>query len=329
MPRRIVAVLLATAAALAGSTARAVDCPEILSYGQLSFEQHFDTSAPPDKPYPANVFFPIAAIHEVANNSLQPIDLQDRAWCHDLTGDSISLSASRETPGVAEGQASAGVSDGGFALYAFGGVPESSDQTPRSGSALVQIGFRDVIQVGGSGTDPVELTLHRSIDGDWTSEGGHGNTLDILGTRTFTLTLHELANPNTVGPNSYTERLVIDDDEDVGFLNGQNDYVFDATPGHVLVLTLYLEAGVECAPFLSYQQVMYEGCLGFVDFSGGPFGAPIGIGLSAPPGTPLAADSGYRYVPEPSGPRTAATAVLALTGLRLASRSRRAASCSR
>ena len=37
--------------------------------------------------------------------------------------------------------------------------------------------------------------------------------------------------------------MVIDDNETVGFLNGENDYVFDAVPGHTLVLTLYLEAG--------------------------------------------------------------------------------------
>jgi len=326
MPRRAAALLPALAAALAAPSARAVDCPELLGHGPLSFEQRFDTSAPPDEPFGTNVYLPIAAIHAVAIDVADPVDFEDQAWCHDLTGDSISLGASNENPGVAEGRSSASVADGRFGVYAFGSVPESDDQTPRSGSSLVQIGFRDVIALGGTGTDPVPLTLHRSIDGDWTSEEGHGNTLYVFGTRTFTLTIHELANPNVPGPNTATQRLVIDDDEGVGFLNGEADYVFDATPGHVLVLTLYLEAGVDCAPFLSFQQVSYEGCLSFVDFSGGPFGAPIALGLSAPPGYPLAADSGYLYAPEPFGPESAAAAWLALAALRRTSRSRRIAS---
>jgi hypothetical protein len=284
--------------ALAAPAAQAVDCPEILIYGQLYFEQPFDTSQPPAKIAYQPIFEPAVAIHEVALDGIDPTFTQDRGWCNDLAGDTISLSTSRDVPGLALVQAQAAISDGSLAIYALGSTPESSDTTLRVGSSLVQIGFRDVIQVGGAGTDPVPLTLHRSVN--------------------FWLTIDELGHADGPGPNTFTRRLLIKDSETVGFINAEQDYVFDATPGHTLVLTLYLEAGVMCGPdrLFGDPAVLYGGCYGFVDFGGDQYGSAIGMTITGPPGTPLSADSGYQYVPEPDTELLGGAAVATLFWLR-------------
>jgi hypothetical protein len=311
-------VALVALLALAAPAARAVDCPEILNYGQLYFEQPFDTSQPPAKLFGQNTFIPVVAIHEAALDAIDSPFIQDHAWCNDLAADTIALSTSLMVPSLAESHADAAISDGSLAIYASGSTPESSDTTLRIGTSLVQIGFRDVIQVGGAGTDPVPLTLHRSVNGDWTVDEGQGNTLYVEGTRTFWLTIDELAQADGPGLNTYTRRLLIKDSQAVGFVNADQDYVFDATPGHTLVLTLYLEAGLMCGPNRTFGDppVQYGGCYGFVDFSGGPYGAAIGMTVTGPPGIPLSADSGYQYVPEPDTELLGEAAVAALLCLR-------------
>ena len=184
-------------------------------------------------------------------------------------------------------------------------------------SALVQMGFRDVLHAQAAGTELVPITMHRHVSGTWTLTGGDGGTLDRFIYRSFTLTLWERTEPS--GPQSWTRRLVIDDD-DLNLLNGDESYPFEVLPGKDLILSIYAYGQGSCIGDTTFgdPSVLYHDCYAFMDF-GGQFGDPISFEFEPGPGVTLTADSGFTgYVPEPSAPWLAEASLFALVGLRRA-----------
>ena len=176
---------------------------------------------------------PAAAVHVVAIANGVPLVIDTKGWCTDLTPDPITNAASATNANVIS-EANGSFGDGSLAMSEQSSV--SGGGGAAQSSALVQMGFRDVLHAQAAGTELVPITMHRHVSGTWTLTGGDGGTLDRFIYRSFTLTLWERTEPS--GPQSWTRRLVIDDD-DLNLLNGDESYPFEVLPGKDLILSIY------------------------------------------------------------------------------------------
>jgi hypothetical protein len=322
---KLLAVPALLSTLLLPSIARAVDCGPIWTSQSYSIVASApdQQNPPPRAPLPENntqsAYFPAAVIHVVGVAPGQS-EIDTKAWCRDLTGDEIALDAHAENNG-AIGEVSGTFGDGS---YTFMEQASATETASSQASALIQIGFRDVLRVHAAGTDPVPLTLRRVVDGYWTLDGGGApGVLDRLAFRSFELTLWELTTPSPVAP-VFTKRLGINDHElDIG--NGEQTYDFVATPDRDLILSLYSYGQAACQGDQTFGDppAHYADCYSFFDFGVG-FGSPTTFVIEPGPGASVTAESGYtQYVPEPGAAAGDGVACAALVAA--AMRSRRAA----
>jgi hypothetical protein len=327
MIRDRVAVLSVVAAALlVASAARAAECPPIwISQSSQTLLTPPDVNSPPNQTQlPDSLsqygYVPAAAIHTVANANGVPIVNNTKAWCTDLTADPVADLAEVTNANVIS-KANGSLDDGSLVISEQSSV--SGGGLAAQSSALVQIGFRDVLHAQAAGTELVPITLRRQVSGTWTLDEGNGGTLDRFILRSFTLTIWERT--QTTFPQSWTRRLVIDDD-DLNLLNGETTYPFEVLPGKDLILSLYVFGQGGCIGDTYYGDpaVLYHDCYAFMDF-GDEFGQPITFAFEPGPGVTLTSDAGYtNYVPEPGADaeQQAAFAVLLTLGVAATRRSR-------
>jgi hypothetical protein len=289
------------AASFVASAVRAAECPLIFinQTGQQLLAAPDLNSPPPQTQLPDSLqqygYVPAAMIHVVGIASGLPTTLDTKGWCTDLAADAIADQVD-VTHDTVISKAKGSVGDGSLAISEQSSV--SGGGAVAQGSALVQIGFRDVLHVQASGSDLVPITLHRHVSGTWTLDGGDGGTLDKFIYRRFVLTIWERT--QTTYPPIWTRRLVIDD-RDLDLLNGDESYAFEALPGKDLILSIYADAMGGCGGDQTYGDppALYSACYGFMDF-GDEFGEPITFDFEPGPGVALTSDAGFtQYVPEP------------------------------
>jgi hypothetical protein len=283
--------------------ARAAECPPIwISQSAYTIWGPPDPNSPPNQTQlPESLseygYVPAVAIHTVAAANGMPIVINTKAWCRDVTGDPTSDSASATNPHVIS-NASASLADGSVAV-----VEQSSTSgggAASQASALFQLGFRDVLHANAAGTELVPITLRRVISGTWTLDEGNGSTLDQFILRNFVMTLWERTQPT--GPQQWTRRLLVDDHDLNGFLNGEQTYDFEVLPGKDLILSLYVSGQASCIGDSTFGDppTQYPDCYSYLDF-GGAFGEPITFTFEPGAGVALTSEAGFtQYVPEPS-----------------------------
>lgn len=310
----VVAILLSSLAGIA----RAAECPLLWTVqSSQTLLTAPDTNAPPSQTQlPDSLsqygYVPASVVHVVANANGTPNVNETKAWCTDLAADTIADAAEVTNANVIS-KAKGSIGDGSLVVSEQSSV--SGGGAAAQSSALVQIGFRDVLQAHAAGTDPVPITLRRRVEGFWTLNGGDGGTLDRFILRSFTLTLWERT--QTTFPQSWTRRLVIDDD-DLNLLNGEETYDFEVLPGKDLILSLYVYGQAGCIGDTTFGDppVLYHDCYAFMDF-GDEFGLPITFAFEPGPGVALTSGAGYtNYVPEPTASELAAASLFTLLATR-------------
>lgn len=310
--------LLAVVAIGFAEVAIAAECPPIwISQSAQTLLTPPDANAPPsqtqlpDSPSQFG-YVPAAVVHVVANANGVPIVNDTRGWCTDLAADAIANAAEVTNANVIS-KAKALLGDGSLVVSEQSSV--SGGGPAAQSSALVQLGFRDVLRAQAAGTELVPITLRRRVEGYWTLDGGDGGTLDRFIHRSFTLAIWERT--QTSFPQSWTRRLMIDDD-DLNLLNGEETYEFEVLPGKDLILSLYVYGQAGCIGDTTFGDppVLYPGCYAFMDF-GDEFGLPIEFAFEPGPGVTLSSDAGYtNYVPEPGASALAAASLFTLVATR-------------
>jgi len=313
--RRSVAVVCSLFLAAA---APAAECPPIwISQSALTIYGPQDPNSPPNQttlPDSPSQFgyVPAAAIHVVALANGQEALIDTKAWCDDIAADTLANEAERTNANVIS-RATGSFEDGRVAM-----VEQSSTSgggAAAQSSALVQMGLRDILRANAGGSDLVPITLRRRIQGSWTLDGGEGAVLDRFIGRSFVLTIWERTQPT--GPQSWTRRLVIDDHDLDGFLNGEETYEFEVLPGKDLILSLNAHAQAGCQGDLTFGDppAQYADCYAFMDF-GGTFGEPIEFTFEPGAGVTLTSEGGFtQFVPEADGAAPAEIAGLVLAFL--------------
>jgi hypothetical protein len=322
--------LLAPACAVAlavSSTARAAECPPIwISQSSYTIYGPPDPNSPPSQTQlPESLsefgYVPAAAIHVVASANGVPIVNEVDAWCTDVAADPTASEALATNDHVIS-RTSATLGDGSVAVFEQSST--SGGGAAAQSSALFQLGLRDVLHANAAGSELVPITLHRHVQGVWTLDQGEGGTLDRFIFRNFVLTIWERT--QTTFPQQWTRRLVIDDHDLTGFLNGDESYPFEVLPGKDLILSLYVSGQASCIGDSTFGDppVQYPDCYSYMDF-GGPFGEPITFTFEPGAGVSLTSDAGYtQYVPEPDAVAGDGVACAGLLAVGAASRSRRA-----
>lgn len=311
----LVAVACST---LAAAEARAAECSPIwIAQSGLTIYGPQDPNSPPlqtqlpDSPSQFG-YVPAAAIHVVAHANGQPDVIDTKAWCNDVAADPLANDAEVTNANVIS-RAIGAFEDGSVAM-----VEQSSTSgggAAAQSSTLVQMGLRDVLRANAGGSELVPITLRRRIQGTWTIDGGEGAVLDRFILRSFVLTLWERT--ETSFPQSWTRRLVIDDHDLDGFLNGEETYEFEVLPGKDLIFSLNTHAQAGCIGDSTFGQppVQYADCYAFMDF-GGSFGEPITFAFEPGAGVTLTSEGGFtQYVPEADGAAPAELAGLVLVFL--------------
>lgn len=310
--------LLAAAVAGFAEVAIAAECPPIwISQSAQTLLVPPDANAPPSQTQlPDSLsqygYVPAAVVYVVANANGVPGVNDTRAWCTDLAADAIA-NAAEVTNATVISKARASFDDGTLVINEQSSV--SGGGLAAQSSALVQLGFRDVLRAQAAGTELVPITLRRRVEGVWTLDGGEGGVLDRFIHRSFTLAIWERT--ETSFPQSWTRRLIIDDD-DLNLLNGEQTYEFEVLPGKDLILSLYVYGQAGCIGNTTFGDppVLYPGCYAFMDF-GDEFGLPIELAFEPGPGVTLHSDAGYtNYVPEPAASALAAASLLTLVATR-------------
>lgn len=319
MIRDRVAVLSVVAAALfVANAARAAECPPIwISQSGQTLLTPPDANAPPSQTQlPDSLsqygYVPASVVHVVAIANGVPLVNDTKAWCTDLAADAIANDAQVTNANVIS-KAKGSLGDGSLVVSEQSSV--SGGGSAAQSSALIQLGFRDVLQAHAAGTELVPITLRRRVEGYWTLDGGEGGVLDRFINRSFTLAIWERT--QTTFPQSWTRRLMIDDD-DLNLLNGEETYDFEVLPGKDLILSLYVYGQAGCIGDTTFGDppALYPDCYAFMDF-GDEFGLPITFAFEPGPGVTLTSAAGYtNYVPEPTASELAAASLFTLIATR-------------
>jgi hypothetical protein len=310
------ALLVAAVGSVAG-IARAAECPPIwISQSGQTLLTPPDAGAPPSQTQlPDSLseygYVPASVIHVVAHAN-GVADFNDtKGWCTDLAADAIAADAEVTNANVIS-KARGSIGDGSLVVSEQSSV--SGGGPGAQSSALIQMGFRDVLKAHADGTELVPITMRRRVEGYWTLDGGDGGTLDRFIYRSFTLAIWERT--ETAPPQSWTRRLMIDDD-DLYLLNGEATYGFEVLPGKDLILSLYVYGQAGCIGDTTFGDppALYPDCYAFMDF-GDEFGLPITFAFEPGPGVTLTSAAGYTYAPEPTASALAAASLFALIATR-------------
>ena len=315
---RVVVLSVVAAALLVANAVRAAECPLgwTIQSGPTILSPADPNSPPPQTQLPDSLtqygYVPAAAVHVVAVANGVPAVIDTKAWCTDLAAASIADQANVTNANVIS-KVNGSIGDGSLVISEQSSV--SGGGLAAQSSALVQVGFRDVLHAQATGTGLVPITLRRHVAGYWTLDGGDVGTLDRFIYRIFSLTIWERT--QTTYPQSWTRRLVIDD-HDLNLLNGDDTIPFEVLPGKDLILSVYAHGQASCIgdTLFGDPAVLYHDCYAFMDF-GDEFGTPITFDFEPGAGVTLTADSGFTtYVPEPSASGLAEAALFALLALR-------------